>query len=711
MSAAAAAMAALGAPMGAAPPPWPMLREELDIHPAGRNRDGSPAWHLSDPVRNQFFRIGWLEFEILQHWGLGEAGLIADTIAATTTLQPEPEDVLEFAMFLKQQQLLRSATPKRVTSLGHWLLQNYLFIRVPLVRPERFLRNALPYIRWMFTARFLVATLFAAVLGLIFAARQWDVVQANLRGALTWDGVFAFAGALVFSKCWHEFGHAFMATKHGVRVGHMGVALLVMWPMAYTDTGESWKLERSQKRLAIASAGVMAELVLAAWCTLLWSFAPDGNFRNALFFLGTTAWVLTIAVNASPFMRFDGYFILADALDFPGLHERAGRWAKRWVRRTFLGIEDPRPDAVSKPFAAFLTGFAFTTWLYRITLFVGIAVVVYHAFFKAMGLILFLVEIVTFVVKPMQYEARVWWHRRAEIRWPVARRWLVGLGLAALVVLVPWSASIKSDGLVESGFEQPVFTPYPAQMDKVLVHEGQSVKRGDALFELSSPAPQDEGAKADALRDAYESAARGASALDRDGVAKQVVADRMAEQYDAQKLASAAELRRLRVVAVADGVVRDLDETLRAGSWVSTSTRMATVVGGTRWRVEALVSEADRARLALGSEATVFAKGAATPLHGTVVSIDNGALEHLPGMALAKERGGPIPLNPTAPPKELRPASVWYRVRVEGEGATGVTSEQLATVHLTGKRESLARRWIDSTLLILLQQTGLGKDG
>jgi putative peptide zinc metalloprotease protein len=703
-----AALAAAG--VGAAPP-WPALRDELKIHAAGRNRDGSPAWHLSDPVRNQFFRVGWLEFEMLQHWGLADPARIAEAVAETTTLQPEPEDVVEFAMFLKQQQLLRSAQPKRATSTGHWLLQNYLFIRIPLVRPERFLRKALPYVQWMFTTRFLVATLIAAVLGLVFAGRQWDVVQANLRGALSWEGVFAFAGALVFSKCWHEFGHAFVATKHGVRVGHMGVALLVMWPMAYTDTGESWKLERSERRLAIASAGVGAELVLAAWCTLLWSFAPDGNFRNALFFLGTTAWVLTLAVNASPFMRFDGYFILADALDYPGLHERAGRWAKRWVRGTFLGMEDPRPDAVSRPFAAFLTGFAFTTWLYRLTLFVGIAVVVYHAFFKAMGLILFLVEIMTFVVKPMQQEVRVWWHRRAEIRWPVLRRWLAVLGVAALVLLVPWSATVHGEGVVEAGFEQPVFTPYPALMEKVLVHNGETVKAGQALFELSAPAPQDDDAKAAALRSAYESAARGASSLDRDGVARQVVADRMADQYSAQRLASAAELHRLRLVAASDGVVRDLDETLLNGSWISPGARMATVVGGTRWRVEALVSEADRARLALGNDATVYPQGSSTPLHGKVVSVDNGALEHLPSLALAKTQGGPINLNPTAPAKELRPANVLYRVRVEGEGTATLPAEQLVSVHITGTRESLGRRWIDSALLILLQQTGLGKDG
>ena len=76
-------------------------------------------------------------------------------------------------------------------------------------------------------------------------------------------------------------------------------------------------------------AGMIAELALAGLATLAWSLVPDGTLRSALFFLATTAWVLTVAVNASPFMRFDGYFILSDTLDYPGLHERAGNWAKR----------------------------------------------------------------------------------------------------------------------------------------------------------------------------------------------------------------------------------------------------------------------------------------------------------------------------------------------------------------------------------------------
>jgi len=153
----------------------------------------------------------------------------------------------------------------------------------------------------------------------------------------------------------------------------MGVALLVMWPMPYTDTGESWKLERSRHRFAIASAGICAELMLAAWCTFLWTFMPDGNFRNALFFLATTAWVLTLLVNASPFMRFDGYYMLTDALDFPGLHERAGHQARRAMRRALLGLEEPSSEVLTPGFRAFLIAFAVATWVYRLGLFIGIA--------------------------------------------------------------------------------------------------------------------------------------------------------------------------------------------------------------------------------------------------------------------------------------------------------------------------------------------------
>ena len=399
----------------AGPAPWPALREELQIHAAGANRDGSPAWHICDPVRNLFFRIGWLEFEILQRWRLADPQRIAREVADATTLAPAPDDVDDLQAFLARHQLLRAVRQKAPMPAWRWLLNNYLFVRIPLVRPAHWLERLLPWVRWLFTRWFAGLSALAAFTGLVLAARQWDTVEANLRGALSWDGVLGFAGALIVSKLLHELGHALVSTRHGVRVGHMGFALLVMWPMAYTDTGESWKLARSRHRFAIASAGIASELVLAAWSTLLWAFLPDGDLRNALFFLATTAWVLTLLVNASPFMRFDGYYMLADAIDFPGLHERAGRQARRFLRRWLLGLDDPLPETVSVGFRHFLIAFAFATWIYRLVLFVGIAVVVYHAFFKALGVFLFFVEIGVFVGRPVVAELRVWMQRRAEI--------------------------------------------------------------------------------------------------------------------------------------------------------------------------------------------------------------------------------------------------------------------------------------------------------
>lgn len=693
-------------------PVWPSLREELQLQEAGNNRDGSPAWHLNDPVRNLWFRLGWLEIEILKRWPLGKAEAIAEAINAGTTLQIDAQDVEEFVGFLQQHQLLKIPRYRPEKSLWTHLLHSYLFIRIPLLHPGKLLNRLLPWVSVLFSPAFLLLTAIAGLTGLLFAARQWDTVEATLRTAIGWQGAIGFMLALIFSKCWHELGHAFMATRYGVRVGHMGVALLVMLPMAYTDTGESWKLNRSTERLKIACAGIMAELVLAAWATLLWSFAPEGAFKNALFFLATTAWVMTVVVNASPFMRFDGYFILCDWLDFPGMHERAGQWAKRAMRKGLLGLEDPLPDNVSPGFSRFLTLFAFATWIYRLMLFIGIAIVVYHAFFKALGVLLFVIEIMTFVVLPMIREMKIWWLRRGEIR--TSQRVRIALVLAVLlaVILLPWSRSVTLPGVIDAALVQPLYTPFGAQMIKVQVSDGETVKRGQLLFELAAPQPETDQHKALAMRQAWEASARGAQGLEKESAARQVLADQMARQFALQQQSGSLELRRLQLVAAIDGRLEERNLTFQVGSWISPGERIATVIDRTRWRVDALVTEDDLGRIKQGAVARVFLPGQLQPVEGTVVSVDQHSLTKLPSLALAKDFGGTIALAPGIPAKELKPEKVWYRISIQGQqGHENVTREMPVQVVVQSERQSLAHRWINSTMLMLIQQSGLGKEG
>src|SRR5690606_35220026 len=210
-----------------------------------------------------------------------------------------------------------------------------------------------------------IAVLVASLLGLVLVARQWDSFSHGVMEMLTPSGLLGFAMALVLSKTLHEMGHALVATRLGVRVAHMGVAFLVLWPMLYTDTGESWRLRSHRQRLAISVAGVTVELALAGLATLAWALLDDGALRQAMLYLATTGWVLSLALNVSPFMRFDGYFILSDLLDFPNLHERAGATARVALRRRLLGLNDPYPEALNPRARRALTLFAFATWLYR----------------------------------------------------------------------------------------------------------------------------------------------------------------------------------------------------------------------------------------------------------------------------------------------------------------------------------------------------------
>ena len=87
----------------------PSLREELALYPGPRLADGQPSWTVHDPVRNQFFQIDWLTFEILSRWSFGDPARVVAAIAAETTLQPTVEDVDAVVKFLTDNQLLQVA--------------------------------------------------------------------------------------------------------------------------------------------------------------------------------------------------------------------------------------------------------------------------------------------------------------------------------------------------------------------------------------------------------------------------------------------------------------------------------------------------------------------------------------------------------------------------------------------------------------------------
>jgi putative peptide zinc metalloprotease protein len=690
--------------------PLPALREDLRLAEAAPEADGAPAWVIEDPVINRFYRIGWLEFECLMRWG-APAAQIAEQIASETPLKPEAEQVLALADFLGQHQLLRpglEATDRLAArSTGaqwtqwRWWLHHYLFFRIPLVRPQRLLGRIAPHLGGLFRPEMLWAVLALSGLGLLLVLRQWDAFSRSVVDSISPEGLLGFASALVVAKTLHELGHALAATSFGVRVAHMGVAFVVMWPMLYTDVGESWKLKSRHQRLAVSSAGILTELALAGLATLGWALTDPSPLHTAFLYLATTSWLLSLALNLSPFMRFDGYFILSDLLDFPNLHERSSALARTALRRTLLGLDEPWPEQFPPLKHRLLITFALTTWIYRVVLFLGIAVAVYLFFFKALGIFLFAVEIAWFVVLPIWRELKVWWTKRAQIA--AGRRWrfLLVILLGLLLIAIPWRTEVKGYGLAHATRQQLVFCPIPAQISRIA--DSGPVTAGALLAELDAPDIRLRGNRNEASLRALDAQLTGLQAQERGIEQASATAGRLDEQL-AEIRSTGEELERLVLRAEFAGEWLDTDRQQQAGTWIGTRTPLGILVDPQGWQVDAYVEQHDVDRLKNGAAAIFYPEHSLDALRGKVIDIDTTRVSRIAHPILTTRHGGPIALAPHS--EELTPAEPRFRVRIALDAPPPVARETRGKVVIDGERRSLLAIAATSTLAALIRESG-----
>lgn len=693
----------------------PPLRQDLALHTGPTAPDGSPTWTLHDPAANRFYELRWAAFEVLSRWSLGSVGKVLDAVKRETTLQVAEADLQGLLQMLAHNHLLLAHSAQdsdrlqravAVQRMGawQWLVKNYLFFRLPLVRPMPWLQRFAPHVAWAYRPGFWVLVALAALVGLGLVSRRWDEFTHTFAAYASWSGALAIAIALSFAKVLHECGHAFTAQRYGCRVPTMGVAFLVMWPVLYTDTNEAWKLASRRQRLAIGAAGMLSEIALAAVATLAWALLPEtpewGPVRAGAFLLATTTWLLTLGINASPFMRFDGYFLLSDALNLPNLHERAfalGRW---WLRERLFGWGDVVPEVFPPARQRFLIGFAIATWVYRLVLFIGIALLVYHFFFKALGLLMMAVELGWFIAAPVKRELKTWWARRQSMRWNRATLRLVALlGAGAIVLLWPWQSSVRAPALLGAQQAQGLYAPYAAQLAGALPAVGSKLRQGEPLLSLRSPE----------LNARFELARAREQQLQWQ-LTQQPFDARLMEagpalrsRWEAAREEAAGlrrEMQRLDLRMPFDGSVVETSPDVMAGSWVMAGEKLLLVVGPQGVKVEAFVDESSLQRLGAHSSAVFIAD---TPEHARVrctqAEVDAVQLGQLDqgALALASIYNGPIAAQ-RRPDGRVAPLQPTFRVRLSGcDLATPAGSEITGVALLQGERQSWAEeglRWL-----------------
>lgn len=478
--------------------PLPPLRRDLQLYQGPTEADGSPSYSLYDPVKAQYYKLGWKEGEMLRVFKPGMTPeQLAKKINQQTTLKVVEIDVINFFLYaskLNLLQVLKSVEDieesSKVTKKNRLklLLNFYLYYRIPLIYPDRFLEKTLPYVRPLGSKVAFALYAILTLIGVAILISRSEEYFSTFYYFFNWEGIFWYGLAISFVKLIHEFAHAYTAKRYGVFVPHMGVAFIIFWPVLYTDVTDSWKLWNRGQRIAISIAGVAAEIVLAGLATIGWALSSPGIWQSIFFIISSVTWVISLLFNLNPAMRFDGYYLLSDLWGIDNLQSRAFAIARWKLRQIFLGSKAPPPETgiVLKSVYTLLL-YSLYTWTYRLFVMTAIALIVYYRFTKSLGLIMIFGVIYNYLISPFLSEMKE--IRKLSLQFRRNIRLSVTLTVVALFLfwlIIPLPHRVRFPAITVPVLEQIVYAPYDGIVESIYVERGQLVTPGELLLRLNS---------------------------------------------------------------------------------------------------------------------------------------------------------------------------------------------------------------------------------
>ena len=637
--------------------PLPVLRPDLDFFPGPAAPDGSPTYTMYDPVMRTYDKVSWAAMAILERLrSPGTLDALLKDVAGSTTLRLIGKDVMDFCAVLVRQgltrdmpvravQVLNTVADSRRVRVWKWLIHNYLYFRIPLLKPDAFLSRTLPLVRPLGRPLALAAFALLSILGLTTLSFRLEEYAATFPYFFNWQGLFWYAVAIATLKIVHEFSHAYAAKRHGLRVPVMGVAFMVLWPVAYCDVTDAWRLSQRDHRLSIALAGVTAECVLAGLSLLAWGLSPPGIVKSIFFVLSSGSLLSTLLINLNPAMSFDGYYILMDIMGIDNLRSRAFALTRWLIRKNLFGMGAPSPEPnirTGRLWAMLL--YSVYSWVYRLFLYLSIAILVYYKFTKILGFVLFSVEIGFFIFLPVIQEAREVFRNRQYLT--NKRSLFIFCGFLMLLVfwiMLPIQRTFHAPSAVSSESSQIVYAPTPGDITDIYVSRGDSIIQGQALMRLSS---EDLTEKLSVLGHEKIILEKQITQFAQSDEQKVFLPQKRNEikSLEAQLAGLSRQREQLTIVAEVTGILCDWDDTLKSGRYVSKNEIFGRIMDTRKLKVEAFVAENDIATLAIGDTASYLPDTGAPSVSGTVRKISPVRSEKMEYAPLTSQGKGELPV-------------------------------------------------------------------
>jgi len=394
-------------------------------------------------------------------------------------------NLLQYDLAADSAQLFERFKKRQQRELGMNLL-NIMFMRFPLLDPDRFLVRAMPFARKLISAFGAILWLIVVGAGVKVALDHFDLLREQGQGILATNNLFLLYVGLVIIKAIHEFGHAFFCRRFGGEVHVMGVMLMIFTPMPYVDATSAWGFRSRWQRTLVGAAGMIAELFVAALAVFVWANTAPGIIHSLAYNMMFVASVSTLIFNINPLLRFDGYYILSDLLEIPNLSQRATEQLRHFAEYYLFGVKNSRSPADNGREAGWYAFYGVTSGIYRVIVFGGVLFTVADRFL-IIGMVMAAVCLNSWVTVPV---IRFVQYLAANPQLDRVRTRAIGVtvaGAAVLLILlgvVPFPAGFRAPGIVVASQRTQIANETSGAVEALLAQSGSAVKAGQPLMRL-----------------------------------------------------------------------------------------------------------------------------------------------------------------------------------------------------------------------------------
>ncbi|OLD43400.1 MAG: hypothetical protein AUI55_02235 [Gemmatimonadetes bacterium 13_1_40CM_2_70_7] len=458
----------------------------MQDHAAGRSHRFSPAAH-------HFIGLMDGERTVQEIWQatsaqLGDAAptqeevirLLGQLHSADALLCDVPPDSME--VFRRHERHERMEWRRR--------LWTPLALRFPLIDPDRFLDRTLRWVNPLFGWFGFVLWLVIVGTAVVLAASHWtDLTKDVVDRVLAPHNLLMLWLVYPVVKALHELGHAYATKKWGGEVHEIGIMLLVLTPVPYVDASASWGFRDKGKRMVVGAAGILVELFLGALALFVWLNVESGAVRAVAYNVMLITGVSTVLFNGNPLLRFDGYYVLADAIEIPNLGTRANKYLGYLFQRYVFGMRDAEDPSESPGERAWLVGYGIAAFFYRVFILFVIITFIAGKFF-VVGVLLAIWAVATQVFVPVgksiAFLANSPGLRRQRGR-AMATSALLTAAVLGLIFLAPAPSWTRAQGVIWVPEEAQVRAGTEGFVERLLVPIDSNVVRGQPIIETQDP--------------------------------------------------------------------------------------------------------------------------------------------------------------------------------------------------------------------------------